>query len=260
MMVDGKSVVQEVQKELLAALHRGHEQVRKGQDRVRQGQEQVRKGRDAVAGVVRVGTKLAKSARPSVPTQPTVHIPSPAELRKHAQELTQHAITAQRGLAGKAWQAASPYAGRIVTAQRGLADRAKQAGIVEQVATAQRTLAGRVAEAAKVATPFVAEGRTRLTHLVGALQSGHQTATEPQDKLADVPSTAAKPTAAEPTAARSAAAKPTATKSTAAKSTAASADKPAKAAATSAKPKAGTTKSGASQSVRGSKPRGAAKK
>ena len=45
-MIDSKTV-QEVQKELIAAVQRGHEQVRKGQERVRKGQEQVRKSREA---------------------------------------------------------------------------------------------------------------------------------------------------------------------------------------------------------------------
>lgn len=152
-MIDSKSVVQEVQKELLAALQRGQEQVRKGQDRVRKSQEQARKSRDAVVSVVRAGSELAKAARPGAPT---LHIPSPATMRAHAQELAGQAIGAQRELATKARQAASPY--------------------TEHVATAQRALAGRVSEVAKVATPIVTEGVTRLAQLVSALQAGHTAA------------------------------------------------------------------------------------
>ena len=187
-MIDSKTV-QEVQKELIAAVHRGHEQVRKGQERVRKGQAQVRKNREAIAGVV---SELAKSVRPAMPAGRTVHIPSPAEARAHARELAEHAISAQRELAGKAWHAAGPYAERVKTtqrdltemarhsvpyaerilaAQRDLADRARRAGMAEQVAAAQRTLTDRVTEAARVAAPFVAEGRARLSQMVVIVRS-----------------------------------------------------------------------------------------
>jgi hypothetical protein len=268
-MIDSKSVVQEVQKELLAALQRG-------QDHVRKSQEQVRRGRDAVAGAVRAGTELTKAARPSVPARPTVHIPGPAQLRAHAQELAGHAqelaghaITAQRELAGKAWHVTSPYAERVITAQRGLAERARQAGLAEHAAAAQRTVADKVAGAAKAATPFVAEGRTRLTQLVGGLQGGRSTATAPAastGKSIDAPSAAPKPTATKATAtkapaAKAPAAKPIAAKSAPAKSAAKrAATATAKPAATAAKPKARTTKSGATRSAASSKPSGTTKK
>jgi hypothetical protein len=98
----------------------------------------------------------------------------------------------QRELAGKAWQAAGPYAERVKTrqrdltemarhtvpyaerilaAQRDLADRARRAGVAEQVAAAQRTLTERVTEAARVAAPFVAEGRARLSQMVVIVRS-----------------------------------------------------------------------------------------
>ena len=183
-MIENKAV-QEVQKELIAAVQRGQEQVRKGQERVRKGQEQVRKSREAVAGAV---SELAKSVLPTVPEGRTVHIPTPAEAREHAREFATHALTVQRELAGKAWHAAEPYAERVRTTQRDLtekarqtvpyaeriiavqhdlAERARRAGVAEQVAAAQRTLAERVVEAARVATPLVAEGRARLSHVVG---------------------------------------------------------------------------------------------
>jgi hypothetical protein len=189
-MIDNKTV-QEVQKELIAAVHRGQEQVRKGQERVRKGQERVRKGqeqirksREAVTGVV---SDLAKSVLPAAPAGRTVHVPTPAEARAHARAIASHAITVQRGLAGKARDAAGPYAERVKATQReltekarntvpyaeriiavprDLADRARRAGVAEQVAAAQRTLAERVAEAAKAANPLVAEGRARLNQMV----------------------------------------------------------------------------------------------
>ena len=201
-MRDSKSVVQEVQKELLAVVQRGQEQVRKGQDRVRRSQEQARKSRDAVVTVVRAGGELAKAARASRPTLPPVHIPSPAAVRAHAQELAGQAITAQRDLAVKARHAAGPVAERVLTAQRELADKARQAGL-DHAAAAQRSLAGRVVEVAKVATPIVAEGRTRLTQFVSALQSGHQA---PADAAATEVATSttgtAEPEAQEPVAAQ----------------------------------------------------------
>ena len=200
-MIDTKTV-QEVQKELIAAVQRGHEQIRKSQERVRKSQEQVRKSREAVAGAV---SELAKSVLPSVPAGRMVHIPTPTEAREHAREFATQAISVQRELAEKAWQAAGPYAERvratqhdltemarhdaerIFAAQRDLAEKARhnlpyaerilaaqrdlaarRAGVAEQVAAAQRTLAERVAGATKVATPLVAEGRARLIQVVGA--------------------------------------------------------------------------------------------
>lgn len=245
-MIDSKTV-QEVQKELIAAVHRGHEQVRKGQERVRKGQAQVRKSREAVVGVV---SELAKSVRPAIPAGRIVHVPTPAEARAHAREIASHAITVQRELAGKAWHAAGPYAERVKTtqrdltekarqtvpyaerilaAQRDLADRARRAGVPEQVAAAQRTVAERVAEAARVAAPFVAEGRARLSHLAGARpeagkpEAATDGAGEPA--LAEVRELvvnkeAAAPAEAEPKTSR-AAAKTTTAKSSAAKSSAA---------------------------------------
>lgn len=182
-MIDSKTV-QEVQKELIAAVQRGQEQVRKGQERVRKGQAQVRKSREAVTGVV---GELAKAGLAAIPAGRTVHVPTPAEAREQAREIASHAIALQRELAGKAWHAAGPYAERVkstqrdltekarhnaryaerlVAAQRELAERARRAGVAEQVAAAQRTLAERVMEAARVATPLVAEGRARLSQMV----------------------------------------------------------------------------------------------
>lgn len=243
-MIDSKNVVQEVQKELLTAVQRGQEQVRKSQ-------EQLRKSREAVTGVV---SELAKSVKPAMPA---VRIPNPAEVRAHAQELAEHAITVQRDLAGKARHAAGPYAERVIAAQRDLAEKARQAvphadrfaavqrdlaerarhaGIGEQVVAAQRTLAGKVIEVAKVATPLVAEGRARLTQMVGGRHEaahagpagdGTAKAAEHAAKLhavdggqpaAEKPETAAKATSApKARTTKASTAKPRATKASTAK-------------------------------------------
>jgi hypothetical protein len=264
-MIDNKTV-QEVQKELIAAVQRGQEQVRKGQERVRKGQERVRKGqeqvrksREAVAGAV---SELAKSVLPSVPAGRTVHIPTPAEAREHAREFATHALTVQRELAGKAWHAAGPYAERVRTTQRDLsekarhtvpyaeriiavqhdlAERARRAGVAEQVAAAQRSLTERVIEAAKVATPLVAEGRARLIQVVGArhetdkpetaadgagepelaevheliASNGSAPAAEPEPKA----KTAQKTTTAKTTTGKTTTGKPTTAKASAARAT-----------------------------------------
>jgi hypothetical protein len=276
---DSKSVVQEVQKELLAVVQRGQEQVRKGQDRVRKSQEQARKSRDAMVSVVRTGGELAKAARASRPTLPPVHIPSPAAVRAHAQELAGQAITAQRDLAVKARHAAGPVAERVLTAQRELADKARQAGL-DHAAAAQRSLAGRVVEVAKVATPIVAEGRTRLTRLLSALQSGHladaradaglngvatpATATaepEPQQPRAAQVKTPAKPRTRTSTAstAKTSTAKPSTAKTSTAKPSTAktSTAKPSTAKTSTAKPSTAKT---STRQAAGSKPRSTPKK
>jgi len=277
-MIDSKTV-QEVQKELIAAVQRGHEQVRKGQERarkgqerVRKGQEQVRKSREAVAGVV---SDLAKSVLPAASAGRAVHVPTPAEARAHARAIASHAITVQRELAGKAWDAAGPYAERvkatrreltekarntvpyaerIIAAQRDLADRARRAGVAEQVAAAQRTLAERVAEAAKVASPLVAEGRARLSQMVvivrpeaSKAEPAADGAGEPQ--LAEVrelivDNGTAAPAKAEPTA------KTTTPKTTAAKTTRTKASTPKTSTA-----KTSTAKTSTGRATGASKPR-----
>jgi hypothetical protein len=278
---DSKSVVQEVQKELLAVVQRGQEQVRKGQDRVRKSQEQARKSSEAVVSVVRTGRELAKAARASRPTLPPAHFPSPAEVRAHAQELAGQAITAQRDLAVKARHAAGPVAERVLTAQRELASKARQAGL-DQAAATQRSLAGRVVEVAKAATPIVAEGRTRLTQLVSALQPGHQaagradaaattTATAEPAAPAEQPVAAQVKTPAKPrtrtssaSAAKSRTAKPSTAKTSTAKPSTAktSTAKPSTARTSTAKPstaKTSTAKNSTRQAA-GSRPRSTPKK
>ncbi len=70
-MIDTRAVAQEVQDQLLAAVQRGQDQMRKSQD-------QMRKSREAVADVIRTGNQLAKAARPNIPAlpKPTVRVPS----------------------------------------------------------------------------------------------------------------------------------------------------------------------------------------
>jgi hypothetical protein len=273
---DSKSVVQEVQKELLAVVQRGQEQLRKGQDRVRKSQEQARKSRDAVVSVVRTGSELTKAARASRPTLPPVRIPSPAEVRAHAQELAGQAITAQRDLAVKVRHAAGPVAERVLTAQRELASKARQAGL-DQAAAAQRSLAGRVVEVAKVATPIVAEGRTRLTQLVSAaLQPSHQvaggadaaattTAVAEPDAAAEQPvaqvKTPAKPRTRTSSAgqAKTSTAKPSTPKSSTARTSPAKSSTAKSSTAKSSTAKSSTAKTTTRQAA-GSKPRSTPKK
>jgi hypothetical protein len=165
-MIDTRAVVQEVQDQLLAAAHRG-------QDQMRRSQEQMRKSREAVADVIRSGNQLAKAVRPSIPTlpRPTVHIPSLSTLRDPAKlrELTDHVIATQRSLTDKAVQAASPVADQVIARQRKLADQVvtRQRERADQIIARQRDIAGK---AFHVASPFVTEGVAKLSQVVGTLQ------------------------------------------------------------------------------------------
>ena len=136
-MIDTRAIAQEVQDQLLAAVHKGQEQlrksqdqvrktqdhIRKSQDHVRKGQEQVRKGREAVHTAMRTGNELAKAVRPSIPALPTpkLHVASlstlasPARLRANAQEFVDQVIATQRSLADKAVHVASPLVTESVT-------------------------------------------------------------------------------------------------------------------------------------------------
>ena len=145
-MIDTRAVAQEVQDQLLAAVQRGQEQLRKSQDQVRQ-------GREAVTGAIRSSNQRVKAVRPSMPTlpKPAVHVPSlstlanPAKLRASAQELTDHVIATQRSLTGKAIQAASPVADQVIARQRELTEQviARQRELTDQVIARQRRLTGR---------------------------------------------------------------------------------------------------------------------
>jgi hypothetical protein len=115
-MPDTRNVAQELQEQLVAAMHRGQKQFRKGQ-------EQFRKGREAVNTAIRTGNELAKAVRPNVPALPSnrLHLPqlstlpSPAKLRAHAQDFAGQVAATQRNLADKALHAAGPMVAEGVT-------------------------------------------------------------------------------------------------------------------------------------------------
>lgn len=195
--------VQDIQKELLAAVRKGQEQLRKSQDKMREGQEQVRKSREAVSGVV---SELTKNVLPGLPALGELRVPTPAELRTHAQELVSQAMTVQHTLTDTARQTATPYAERVRTAQRDLADKARQnlpyadrilaaqqdlaerarrAGISDQVTAAQRTLTDKILETSKVAAPIVADGVARLSQLVGSWAEATTAGRADEDAPAD---------------------------------------------------------------------------
>jgi exonuclease VII small subunit len=122
-MPDTRTVAHEIQEQLVAAMHRGHkqlrksqEQFRKGQEQLRKSQEQLRKGREAVNVAIRSGNELAKAVRPNIPALPGkgLQLPplstlrSPAKLRAHAQDFAGQVAATQRSLADKALHVAGP--------------------------------------------------------------------------------------------------------------------------------------------------------
>ncbi len=125
-MIDTAKLAQELQDQVLTAVHRGQQQFRKGQDQVRKGQDQMRKGRDAMANAFRAGNELTKAIRPNIPALPNTklrlpalpdaasRLPSlgtlanPAKLREHVNEFAGHVAATQRNVADKAMQAAGP--------------------------------------------------------------------------------------------------------------------------------------------------------
>jgi hypothetical protein len=142
--MDSRAVAKEVQEQVAAAVHKGHERFRKRQD-------QVRKGRETVGVAVRAGNQLARAVMPNLPPlrRPDVHLPSvsdltnPDKLRTHAHDL----------------------AGQARATQRKFAD---QAG---QMLATQRKLAGKAVE---LGTPLVTEGVSRLTRVAGSLSSSRR--------------------------------------------------------------------------------------
>lgn len=170
-MIDTRAVAQEVQDQLLAAVHRGHEQFRKGQ-------EQVRRGRDTVTVAIRTGNELAKAVKPNLPTLPvpSLRVPSLTELtaggklRASAQELADQVAATQRKLAGNAQE----VAGQMLATQRKFTVKAVQ-----------------------VASPLLAEGVARLT---GSLAPGRRT--EHPEPLAHVTKKAEPAAGAKHTASR----------------------------------------------------------
>jgi hypothetical protein len=195
--MDTRAAAKEVQEQVAAAMHKGHDRFRKGQD-------QVRKGRETVGVAVRAGNQLAKAVMPSLPPlrRPDVHLPSvsdltnPDKLRTHAHDL----------------------AGQARATQKKFADGAGQ-----MLAT-QRKLAGKAVE---LGTPLVAEGVSRLTRVAGSLSSsrrvGHaeptrsaDVAAAPAESSSVAPATAEAAESAEPEAEQ---AEPSTFKSSTAKST-----------------------------------------
>ena len=157
-MMDRRTVAQEVQGQLLAALHLGHKQLRKSQEQARKSQEQAR---SAVAEAVRNGNELAKVVRPSLPG--LGGLADPARLRSSAQEFAGQVAARQRQLAGRALEVASPVADQLITAQREFAERALQ-----------------------VASPVVTDGLTLLTRAAATLPGLRRrptTAAEPVDHV-----------------------------------------------------------------------------
>jgi hypothetical protein len=175
-MIDTRALAQEVQDQLLEAVHRGQQQFRKGQDQLRKSQDQMRRSREALAEAVRSGNQLAKSIRPSIPALPvpTVRIPpltTPADrarLRARSHELADQVVATQRHLADRALEVTTPLAEQVIATQRHLADRALQVTtpLAEQVIATQRQLAGKALHAA---SPVVSDSVARLTHAVGTL-------------------------------------------------------------------------------------------
>jgi len=214
-MIDTRAVAQEVQDQLTAALHKGHEQFRKGQ-------EQIRKSRESVTVAVRTGSQIADAIKPSLPKLPSVQLRIPSltelasrdKLRENAHELRAR----QRKLASHAQDLAS------------------------QAIATQWKLSGKAIEAA---SPFIADGVARLTKAAETLLPGHRAEhTEPLERSADAdvrtaPAATAgdAPAATETAPAESAPAKPA----------------PAKAARKSAaKPRTTSSATGASKTAKGS--------
>jgi hypothetical protein len=224
--MDSRAVAKEVQEQVAAAVHKGHERFRKRQD-------QVRKGRETVGVAVRAGNQLARAVMPNLPPlrRPDVHLPSvsdltnPDKLRTHAHDL----------------------AGQARATQRKFAD---QAG---QMLASQRKLAGKAVE---LGTPLVTEGVSRLTRVAGSLSSSRRSERAEPTRSAAVTAAPAESGPVTPAAAE--AAEPEPQKEQAEPSPA----KASTAKATTAKPstaKAGTAKAGTAKAstakARTTKPR-----
>src|SRR5262249_12385831 len=129
LMIDTRALAQEVQDQLVAAVHRGQKQLRKSQDQVRKGQDQVRRSREAVADAIRTGNERAKAVRSNIPALP-VRSPAlntladPAKLRARSQELADQFLASQRHLADRALSGQRHLADRAVARQRNFADQA----------------------------------------------------------------------------------------------------------------------------------------
>lgn len=192
-MIDTRAIAQEVQDQVLAAMHKGHEQVRKSQ-------EQVRKGRETVTVAIRTGNEIAKAVMPSIPALPvrSMKLPSlselasPDKLRASAHELAGHVRASQRRLAGNAQE----VAGQVFASQRRLADNAQE--VAGQAFATQRKFTEKALHAAG---PLVVQSVARLTQVADSLAPGRRNGRpEQSDALAPAVSTTVKPaqTAAGP--------------------------------------------------------------
>jgi hypothetical protein len=161
-MIETRALAQEVQDQLLAAMHRGHDQFRKSQKQIRRSQYHLRKSREAMAEAIRSSNQVAKAIRPL--SDPADR----AKLRADALELADQLIATQRQLADRALQVTGPLAEQVIATQRQLADRALQVTgpLAEQVIATQRQLATRAMQSA---SPAVADRVAKLTHAVGTL-------------------------------------------------------------------------------------------
>jgi hypothetical protein len=160
-MIETRALAQEVQDQLLAAMHRGQDQFRKSQKQIRRSQYHLRKSREAMADAIRNGNQVAKAIRPL--TDPADR----AKLRADALGLADQVVATQRRFADRALEVTGPLAEQLIAAQRQLASRALQATgpLAEQVVETQRQLAGRALHA----NPFVADRVAKLTQAVGTL-------------------------------------------------------------------------------------------
>ncbi len=142
-MIDTRALAQEVQDQLLAAMHRGQDQFRKSQDQMRKSQYHLRKSREAMAEAIRSGNQVAKAIRPSFP--PLTTPVDRAKLRADALDLADQVVATQRRLADRALEVTGPLAEQLIATQRQLAGRALHAN------------------------PVVADRVAKLTHAVGTL-------------------------------------------------------------------------------------------
>ena len=102
-MIDRRAVAQEVQDQLVAAVHRGQEQLRKSREQMRKSHDELHKRREALVETMRASSKNGKGTRLTIPSLPEnlrvpslSTLPSPAKLRANAHELAGHVIATQR--------------------------------------------------------------------------------------------------------------------------------------------------------------------
>src|SRR5580693_2193835 len=139
-MIDTRAVAQEVQDQLVAAMHKGHEQIRKSQ-------KQIRKSRESVNGAVRTGTHIAQAVKPSLPKLPSVPVPdvrqfaSPDKLRTGAHEFAEQVLAAQRKLTDQALASQRKLTDQALASQRKLAGHAQD--LAGQAIARRRELGGK---------------------------------------------------------------------------------------------------------------------